>query len=197
MRRSADHNARFEFLSFEGDPVRTLYLASEDRDLLIAGHDTAFRGNIREQVSGVLAKLLLLTPRPVIICPDAWVRTGSIMIAYDGSVAAMRALQLFTLLGIGVGKAIRIVSIDENHELAARQCAGAASFLRVHGLNVDASPIVTRVHPSEVLTIEANERQAEMLVLGAYGQRGFREFFFGSTTSKLLEDPPCALFLYH
>jgi nucleotide-binding universal stress UspA family protein len=33
--------------------------------------------------------------------------------------------------------------------------------------------------------------------MGAYGHRGFRQFLFGSTTSTLIEKPPCAFFLYH
>lgn len=58
------HRVPFEWLAFEGDPIGALYLATETRDLVITGHDTAFRGNIRERLSETLAKLLLVTPRP-------------------------------------------------------------------------------------------------------------------------------------
>lgn len=33
--------------------------------------------------------------------------------------------------------------------------------------------------------------------MGAYGHRGVRDILFGSTMSKLVESPPCALFVYH
>ena len=191
------HGVPFEWLSFEGDPIETLCLATETRDLVITGHDTAFRGNVHEQLSEILAKLLLMTPRPVIICPDDISTADEILIAYDGSVPAMRAVQLFTLLGVGQGKRIHVTSIDASQELAARRTGGAAGYLRSHGYEIEANPIASRVHPAEVLSIEIADRKIGTLVMGAYGHRGFREFLFGSTTSTLVENPPCALFVYH
>ncbi len=191
------HGVPFEWLSFEGDPIETLCLATETRDLVITGHDTTFRGNAHEPLSEILAKLLLMTPRPVIICPDDISTADEILIAYDGSVPAMRAVQLFTLLGVGQGKRIHVTSIDASQELAARRTGGAAGYLRSHGYEIEANPIASRVHPAEVLSIEIADRKIGTLVMGAYGHRGFREFLFGSTTSTLVENPPCALFVYH
>lgn len=191
------HNVPFEWLSFEGDPIGALYEAAETRDLVITGHDTAFRGNIREQLSEVLAKLLLMSPRPAVICPDELTKADDILIAYDGSVPAMRSIQIFTLLGIAQGKRIHVTSVDASQELAARRTGSAASYLRIHGNEVDANPIASRVHPAEVLKTEIAERKIGTLVMGAYGHRGFRQFLFGSTTSTLIENPPCALFVYH
>jgi nucleotide-binding universal stress UspA family protein len=191
------HNIAFEWLSFEGDPIGTLYLATETRDLVVTGHDTAFCGNVQEPLSEVLGKLLLMTPRPVIICPDEYSTDDEILIAYDGSVPAMRAVQMFALLGIGQGKRVCVTSIDASQELAARRTTGAVSYLRSHGYEVAANPVASRVDPAEVLRIEIADRKIGTLVMGAYGHRGFREFLFGSTTNSLVESPPCALFVYH
>lgn len=192
-----DHNIPFEWLSFEGDPIGTLYLATETRDLVVTGHDTAFCGNVQEPLSEVLAKLLLMTPRPVIICPDEYSTDDEILIAYDGSVPAMRAVQMFALLGVAQGKRVCVTSIDASQELAARRTTGAVSYLRSHGYEVAANPVASRVDPAEVLRIEIADRKIGTLVMGAYGHRGFREFLFGSTTNSLVESPPCALFVYH
>ena len=54
-----------------------------------------------------------------------------------------------------------------------------------------------RMRPAEVLKSEIANRKTRTLVMGAYGHRGFRERLFGSTTRALVENPPCALFLYH
>jgi nucleotide-binding universal stress UspA family protein len=192
-----ENGVTFEWLSFEGDPVGTLYLATETRDLLISGHDTTFRGNIRESFSEMLSSLLLVSPRPAVICPDEAPESDEILVAYDGSVPAMRALQIFVLLGLGRGRRVQVTSIDEDQEMAARRASGAASYLRSHGIDTSVDPIATRVHPSEVLQIEIPQRKIGTLVMGAYGHRGFREMLFGSTTSTIVENPPCALFLYH
>jgi len=148
-------------------------------------------------LSEVIAKLLLVTPRPVIICADEISAADEMLIAYDGSVPAMRAVKIFALLGVGRGKRICVTSIDASQELAARRTAGAAGYLRGHGYDVEANPIASHVHPAEVLRVEVADRKIGTLVMGAYGHRGFREFLFGSTTSNLVENPPCALFVYH
>jgi nucleotide-binding universal stress UspA family protein len=192
-----DSNVAFEWLSFEGEPLEVLQLACESRDLLVSGHDTAFSGELREPVSDVLARLTQMSPRPAIICPDRLSGSDGILVAYDGSVPAMRAVQMFALLGLGAGRRIQVTSIDEDEELAVRRANGAAGYLRSHGMEVSVDPIATSVHPSEVLKIEVAQRAIGTLVMGAYGRRGFREMLFGSTTNTLLEAPPCAVFLYH
>jgi nucleotide-binding universal stress UspA family protein len=192
-----EHSVPFEWLSFDGDPLGTLHLATECRDLVVTGHDTGFEGKIHEQLSQTLAKLLATTPRPVVVCGDAPGPGEDILVAYDGSVPAMRAVQMFALLGLGRERRVYVTSVDAEQELAARRATGAASYLRSHGYDVDAIPITSRVSPNEVIVLEVAERKIGTLVMGAYGHRGWREFLFGSTTVNLTENPPCALFLYH
>jgi nucleotide-binding universal stress UspA family protein len=187
----------FQLLSFEGEPLEALRSAAEIHDVVISGHDTAFSSNARQQVSEILSKLLQTAPRPMIICPNRVSDADRILVAYDGSLPAMRAVQLFALFGAARDRVIQIISVDANHELAARRTAAAASYLRIHGYQVDESPLASRANPAKVLKSEIASRSAGMLIMGAYGHRGFREFLFGSTTDALIKDPPCALFLYH
>lgn len=187
----------FEWLAFEGDPLDAFQLASETRDLVVAGHDTGYGGDLDEPLSEVLAKLLLRTPRPMIVCPDALPEGEEVLIAYDGSIAAMRALQMFVLLGLGADQRIVVAAVDRSEEAAARNCAAAASYLRVHGYQSDSRPLASGVEPSEAIRLMVADRKVGTLVMGAYGRRGFREALFGSTTDELVANPPCALFLYH
>lgn len=190
------HAVPLEWLSFDGDPIDTLLLATESRDVVVMGHDIGFHGNIREQLPDMLVKLMFMTPRPLIVCGDGPPGGGDILIAYDGSVPAMRAVQMFALLGFARDRNIRVASVEADQELAARRASGAAGFLRGHGYRVEVIPISTDVHPSEVLRIQVADRRVGLLVMGAYGNRGMRELLFGSTTKSLVEEPPCPLFLY-
>jgi nucleotide-binding universal stress UspA family protein len=119
------------------------------------------------------------------------------MIAYDGSAPAVRAVQMFVLLGVGQGKRIHATCIDPSEDQAARKTRGVASYLRSHGYEVESNPVTSRVRPADVLRSEIADRQIGSLVMGAYGHRRLRDFLFGSTTNKLVEVPPCALFVYH
>jgi nucleotide-binding universal stress UspA family protein len=192
-----DHGLPFEWLSFEGDPISTLYMAMETRDLIVTGHDTAYRGNVHEQLAETLASILLITPRPIVVCPDELSSAKGLLVAYDGSAPAMRAIQMFALLGIGKNQRVYVVSVNSDQELAARRASGAAAYLRCHGYEAVEYPIVSTVDPAEVLRIEIADHEVGTLVMGAHGHRGLREFLFGSTTKFLIENPPCPLFVYH
>jgi nucleotide-binding universal stress UspA family protein len=49
----------------------------------------------------------------------------------------------------------------------------------------------------EVLTRYAQDRDADMLVMGAYGHSRFRESIFGGATRSLLRKPPVPIFMTH
>jgi nucleotide-binding universal stress UspA family protein len=191
------NNAPFEWLEFDGDPIGALQIAAESSDALVTGHDTAFRGNIRERLPDMLAKLCWMTPRPLIVCGDEDGGDGDIMIAYDRSLPAMRAVQLFMLLGLWPRHRIHVVAIGTDKAAVERIPTGAVQYLRVRGCDVEVVSIATRAHPAEVLRIEVADRKIGTLVMGVYGHRGLHERLFGSTTTRLLEEPPCALFVYH
>lgn len=186
-----------DWLSFEGDPMEALVAASETRDLLVTGCDTAFQGSQSVPLPDLLSSLLAKTPRPVVVCGDEAPEGAGTLIAYDGSLPAMRALQMFVLLGTGRGQPAHAVSIDPSREEAARMAVAAGAYLRAHGYEAAELPLATRADPSEVLRLEAQARQAGTLVMGCYGHHGLKEMLFGSSTVKLVENPPCPLFIYH
>jgi len=187
----------FGWLSFEGDPITALYLATETRDLVVTGHDTAYYGNVRENLPEMLAKLVMTSPRPTILCADELSTGSDILVAYDGSLPSMRAVQMFVLLGMATDRHVHVTSIDAGQELAVRKTCGAAAYLESHGCSVEANPIASSAEPAEVIRAEVADRKIGTIVMGAYGHRGWREFLFGSTTRRLAEAPPCALFIYH
>lgn len=193
----ARYGLPLDWLSFEGDPMEALVAASETRDLLVTGCDTAFQGTLSSPLPDLLSSLLAETPRPVVVCGDEAPEGEISLIAYDGSLPAMRALQMFVLLGTGRNKPALVVSIDPSRDEAARMAVAAGSYLRAHGYEASELPLTTRVDPSEVLHLEAEARKAGTLVMGCYGHRGLKEMLFGSSTGKLVENPPCPLFIYH
>lgn len=187
----------FEWLDFEGNPLDALKLAAESSDLLVTGHDVAFRGKLREQLSETLAGLCHMTPRPVIVCGEHDRIARRTLIAYDGGLPSMRALQMFALLELWRGRDVHLVAVADTRAAAERLVDGASRYLEGRECAVGATAIASRVHPTEVLKIEIADRGIGTLVMGAYGHRRLRDRLFGSTTRALLEAPPCALFLYH
>lgn len=193
----AARGIEFSWLSFEGDPPDVFRVASETRDLIVTGHDTAFSVDSPSSLPKLLSNLLLLSPRPLIVCGDEKRNSGTVLIAYDGSVAAMRALQMYALLGLWRGARLHVASISPEPELAIRRVHAAAEFLRGFEVDCDLVPIETAVDPSEVLRIEIADRNIGLLVMGSFGHRGWSDTLFGSTTQRMAERPSCPLFLFH
>ncbi|MGR7995338.1 MULTISPECIES: universal stress protein [unclassified Xanthobacter] len=193
----ADHGVPFEWLAFEGAPLAALQQASETRDLLVTGCDTGFQGGVEVPLPDLLARLLALTPRPCVVCGEEPPHGGDVLVAYDGSVPAMRSVQMFALIGLATGRKVRVISVDPSQEEAARRASAAVSYLESHGYQAEAMPITSRISPPDVLRLETANVKASLLVMGSYGHRGLKELLFGSTTHKLVENPPAALFVYH
>jgi nucleotide-binding universal stress UspA family protein len=187
----------FGWLSFEGEPLAMLYQASETRDVVITGYDTAFRGQLREDRPDMLAKLIMASPRPTIVCADKPSQGRDVLVAYDGSLPAMRAVQIFALLGLAAQRRVIVTAIEADQGLAERRTNSAAAYLRSHGYDVGVDPVVSRDTPARIIRTEIANGNIGIVVMGGYGHRGWREFFFGSTTRALIEAPPCALFIYH
>lgn len=183
-------------LAFEGEPFAQVTAASALCDLVVAGNDVTFRGTGSERNSETLSHLLHVAPRPVLVCPDVAPAEGEVLVAYDGSVPAMRTLQLFVLIGCWAGRRITVVSVDARSGAAARLAADAQAYLSSHGYDVTTKPITSGVHPSEVIDLHVGGT-FELLVMGAYGRRGLKEFIFGSTTETIVGRPKTCVFLYH
>lgn len=184
-------------ISFAGNPPEQIATMSATSDLLITGHDITFRGLRSESDSETLAQILSSTSRPVLVCPDEARSEGAVLVAYDGSLPAMRALQLYVLCGGWEGRPVTVVSVDAQLATAERLARDAASYLRLHGHEVDLQPVGSTEAPAEVIQAHAARREIEVLVMGAYGHRGLREFFFGSTTQTLIGQPKASIFIYH
>jgi nucleotide-binding universal stress UspA family protein len=134
----------------------------------------------------------------VAVPPHPLVSNGeAIVVAYDGSPPAARALQALVATGLGVQRAVQIVTVHPESSLeAARIADHAVEFLRFHDIEATRVPLVG--NSSAKLFLEhARQNRASLIVMGAYGKTRVTEFFFGSTTREVLQKTWVPLLLYH
>jgi len=191
----------FEPLLLEDAPEPALLSACVEHDLIVLGRDCTLGLEENEDgVAPVIQALLKDAARPLLVVPPGTAAgsapQGEVLVGYDGSLPAMRALQLFALLGLHEGRAARVLSIGETAAAAQAVAEPAAAYLRCHGMEAGAIGAVD-ASPGDALLAEAARRPTGLMVAGAYGTTGLRAFFFGSTTQSLLRDAPCPLFVHH
>ncbi len=180
-----------------GDAFEAIVQNAMTRDLVVLGRDVAFDGFPSAALSHLVDRLLHGNPRPLLLCPEGACRIGTTLVAFDGSVAAARSMQLFALLGLGRLGPVRVASIAAEKAAAEQVGSAAVAYLRQHAVEAEAWPLATRADPAEVLAEAAAECGAQLMVMGAYGHRGWRETLLGSCTTKLADRCPVSLFIHH
>ncbi|MDP2331184.1 MAG: universal stress protein [Reyranella sp.] len=185
----------------ETDVRGNLLREIETCDLVVTGRDTEFHLEPRDGVAPLVEHLIARGGRPVVVSGPTAAGTGPILVAYDGSAPAAKALQMATLLGLfgssGGDGAAHVLSIHRDRSEASAIALRAGTFLKSHGIEAKLEPCVASGDPADFLMRRAAEIGARMLVMGAFGHRGFREILFGSCTRRLFNGAPLPLFIYH
>jgi nucleotide-binding universal stress UspA family protein len=189
-------NVRGHVLTLEGSPCNELRTAAAAHDLIVIGRDSDLHGEPSGNLARTVARILQENPRPLVIAPAAVQEPSRVVIAYDGSVPAARTLQIFTLLGLASKYEIHVISIDPAQDVADRWAAQASAYLRLYDTACVTRAIASGTNPAELVIAEARALGANLLVMGAYGHRGWKEALLGSFTTHLLSECPTALFIH-
>lgn len=190
-------NVKGNVLAMEGRPWDELRAAAPAHDLILIGRDSDLHGEPSGGLAKTVEKMLRENPRPLLIAPANAQDLSRIVIAYDGSVPAARTLQIFTLLGLASNCEIHVISIDPAPDVAERWVEQASTYLRLYNTACITHVIAPDANPAELIVAEARALGADLLMMGAYGNRGWRQTLLGSFTTRLLSECPIALFIHH
>jgi nucleotide-binding universal stress UspA family protein len=133
---------------------------------------------------------LFSSGRPVLVVPyiqKGGLKLGRVMVAWDGSRAAARAVADAMPL-LGKAAAIDVVIVAEDRG-SSDELPGAdiAQHLARHRLKVDLRRIVAGDNDvASTLLSEAADASTDLIVLGAYGHSRLREFILGGVTRGIL-----------
>ncbi len=195
--RCAKAGVSFMPLQDVGTPHAQFLEEAQRFDLIVLGRQTHFQFGWEEEPDATLSKVLGGSPRPVVVASDEPVDGDTVIVAYDGSLQAARALYAFEASGLGRGVEITVVTIVGENTDSTRCVDRAVEFLKLHGLDAHPHPVDADHPPAEVLLEMIRLSDPGLVVMGAYGQPVLREFFLGSTTRTMLEKSMVPLFLYH
>jgi len=181
----------------EGHPYEQIERAACQHDVILIGRDTNFHFETREQSDDTVMRLVRDHPRPIIITPERDLGGSSVVIAYDGSLQASRALHVWILLGLLREETeVHLISVNREKAEARRLCDEAVALLSHHDITATTHPIASGDKLVSVLNRHIADLAPRMLVMGAFGTGGLRARFFGSTTLAMIKDCPYPLFLY-
>ncbi len=141
--------------------------------------------------------------RPTLVLPQTRQRTGAfslntVVVAWDFSRPASRAVA--DALPI-LEQAQRVVVVTVTNEKVIdtkRSGAELAKYLARHGVEVLLDTVDAADRGiGDVLKSSIASRNADLLVMGAYGHSRIRDFILGGATKSMIAQPPVPIFLSH
>ena len=151
-----------------------------------------------------LAETLIFgSGRPTVVLPERprWskaVALDTVVVAWDFSRNSSRAVAD----ALPILKKAKLVSvltvINEKVFSSGRSGTELAKYLARHGVNVVLDEVDAAGRDiASVFELHMTLRDADLLVMGAYGHSRFREFVLGGATRSMLLRPPVPVFLSH
>jgi nucleotide-binding universal stress UspA family protein len=141
--------------------------------------------------------------RPSVILPHERKRSGSfaldtVIVAWDFSRAATRAMADAMPI-LEKAKRVCVLTVTKEKAIDTRQSgAELAKHLARHGAEVVLDEVDAKGRGiGDVLEAHVTYRNADLLVMGAYGHSRLREFVLGGATKSMLTRPPSPIFLSH
>ncbi len=139
---------------------------------------------------------------PVLIVPDGAEVTGqfkNIVIAWNESAEALRAIRA-ALPFLQAADLVSIAIIDPPQHGPERSDPGGAlsQMLARHGVRAEVS-VLARTMPrvSDILNRHVRDKDADLVVMGAYGHSRFRESILGGATRHMLEVAEVPVLMAH
>ncbi len=188
-----------EFISFEGDPVRTVCAASRMADLIVAG-GSPLKHPDRHQWCDP-AELALKSGLPVLLAPPGGgpLLARSIVVAWKDTREARRALH-DALPFLAAAERVQVVEICKDDEVGAAEhhTEQVLANLAQHGIEATRRVIASEwANVGVALQGAARLAGADLIVAGAYGHSRLGEWAFGGVTHDLLHDPKSFVLFSH
>ena len=187
--RCRREGVRYRLAECQGNPSKQIIRDSIYYDIVVLGLRTCFHYDCEFKQGDSIADLLDHSVTPVFAVPDHFEAPKgkvSVLVAFDGSFPAARALHRFAQLVRTAEFMITIIMSHQDMEYANDCLSQAEGFLRAHGFgNID--KVWT---PRNIVDEIRNNylQQTNMFVIGAHSKRGLKDFMVGSLSKVLIRE---------
>ncbi|MEO7994991.1 MAG: universal stress protein [bacterium] len=177
-----------------GFPDQVILKEARSHDLVVVGR----KGNsdIKEETLGYTGEMLASNAAvPILLAPNKYTPIKHCLLAYDGSQQAVRAMRALRQLLEGSPWPVTVVVVHEKARTGESTGREAEDYLRAHDIKVDV--LVKEGEPGKAIMEASEATGANILAMGAFGHRGLRELFWGSTTTRILAHSHMAVLVAH
>jgi nucleotide-binding universal stress UspA family protein len=185
-------------LERRGRPAVTILEEIEVHDLTLIGRNVNFLFETKARDGETRDNVLHHARKPVMVVPEEPARAGhDVLIAFDGSSAATRAVRAFADSGLAQGRTIHVASMDDDGQEAWEMATRGVELLAALSVKAKPRSLVSTLPIAEAILELRRKLGAGLLVSGAYTRSRLSELIWGSVTLAMIEKTPVPLFLHH
>lgn len=166
-----------------GGVVETILEREEGAQVVIVGKRGADHEFAAEHIGSKIERVVRASARPVFVASRQYREPRNVVLAYDASPAAERALARLVALPTYAGLPVHLVMADTDnaaHRRALDEAAGRLSEGR------EVRTTLEKGKPEAVIAGIVEQTPDAVLVMGAYGHSPIRTLIVGSTTTAMI-----------
>ena len=168
-----------------GDLIEAAIDLEDDIRVLVLG----LRGQVHEsqenQIGAKLEAVIRALHRPILIVNDTFNTPERIMLAYDGSKAADKAVDMVASSPLYKGLTCHLVCVNKNEDTASRLLEQATNKLQ-QADNIKVITAKLKGKPELELCAYQEQHNIDLTVMGAFSHTRLHDMLLGSFTHKML-----------
>lgn len=167
-----------------GDIVETIPDLEGDARLILIGKRGEAADFAKGHLGSNLERIVRASHQPVFIASRTFRPISRVLLAFDGSATARKAVDHIIRSPLFQGLSVHVVTVGSPTPEGAQGLADAKAMLKAAGIEAETS--VLPGQPETALGKLVDEAQVDMLVMGAYGHGRIRSLIIGSTTTAMI-----------
>ncbi|MEM0906028.1 MAG: universal stress protein [Pseudomonadota bacterium] len=169
-----------------GDLVEAIQERSSDAAMLLIGKRGEAADFAKAHLGSNLDRIMRETVKPLFITSRAFRPIHRVLIAFDGSPSALRAVDYVAASPLYQGLDVTVVSVGAETPAAHQGLEDARATLASGGLQAQTTLLPGQ--PADVLGPLVETEPFDHLVMGASGHTRLRKMFVGSTSLELVRE---------
>lgn len=169
----------------QGDIVEVISEIEADARLIMIGKRGEAADFAKGHLGSNLERIIRASRKPVFVAARAFKPISRVLVAYDGGVSAMKAVDHIARGPLFAGLAVHVATVGSATPDVKKGLENAKALLQGAGLEVETS--ILPGQPETALSKLIEDAQIDLLVMGAYGHSRIRSLIIGSTTTAMIQ----------
>lgn len=183
----SDQGVQFSLEKESGNPVDVICEKARFVDMVIMGARGEFARWNAKMLGATLEATTRLSIKPVMVVPKDFRPISKIMVAYDGSKNASKALTLAGHFAASLQAPLDILNINSSSDAGNAILSDALEYLSAFDLPSTEKHVVEG-EPASKIVETAHDFHDDLIVIGSYGHSRIREAILGSTTVQVMRN---------